>query len=158
MSDILPPQLVGVQQSSLYVKVRTIATVIAGLWLIMAVTGLGFFSGGTTSLAFSLILMYGTGAALIVVIAAIYRGVKKSAIRRAETAPADTAALAFIDATRSASEELKAALRPAPPTGRAYAPVGRSVGPAVSMTEAVAAAREASADRKSTRLNSSHWE
>ena len=144
MSDILPPQLVGVHQSSLYVKVRKIVTVIAAVWLIMAVTGLGFFSGGTTSLAFSLILMYGTGAAIIVVIAAVYRGIKMSAIRRSETAPEDTAALAFIDTTRSAADELLAALRPAPPTGRAYAPAARTVGPAVSMIEAVAAARAAS--------------
>ncbi|WP_181032596.1 MULTISPECIES: hypothetical protein [unclassified Arthrobacter] len=118
-------------------------TVISGAWLILAVTGFGFFSGGTTSLAFSLILMYATGAALIIVIAAIYRAVKNSAIRRSETAPEDTAALAFIDTTRSAADELLAALRPAPPTGRAYDPAARTVGPAVSMIEAVAAARAA---------------
>ena len=144
MSDILPPQLNGAQQSSLYVKIRTIVTVISGVWLILALTGFGFFSGGTTSLALSLILMYATGAALIVVIAAVYRAVKKTALRRSETAPEDTAALAFIDTTRSAANELLAALRPAPPTGRAYDPSGRAVGPAVSMIDAVAAARAAS--------------
>ncbi|MET4061581.1 hypothetical protein ABIB35_003154 [Arthrobacter sp. UYP6] len=144
MSDILPPQLVGVQQRSLYVKARTVLTVISSVWLVMAVTGVGFFSGGTTSLALSLILLYGTGVALIVVIAGIYRLVKKSAVRRAESVPDDTAALAFVDTTRSATEELRAALRPPAATGRQYAPVARTVGPAVSMSDAVAAARAAS--------------
>ena len=144
MSDILPPQLVGVQQRSLYVKARAVLTVISIVWLVMAVTGFGFFSGGTTSLALSLVLLYGTGVALVVVIAGIYRLVKKSAVRRAESVPDDTAALAFVDATRSATEELRAALRPPAATGRQYAPVTRTVGPAVSMSDAVAAARAAS--------------
>ena len=144
MSDILPPQLVGVQQRSLYVKARAVLTVISIVWLVMAVTGFGFFSGGTTSLALSLVLLYGTGVALVVVIAGIYRLVKKSAVRRAESVPDDTAALAFVDTTRSATEELRAALRPPAATGRQYAPVVRTMGPAVSMSDAVAAARAAS--------------
>ena len=124
MPDILPPQLVGAQQRPLYVKVRTALTVISSLWLIAAITGLGFFSGGTTSLALSLVLLYGTGMALIVVIAAIYRVVKNSAIKRAETAPADVAAGAFVDTARMASVELRAALRPPAATGKPqFAPV-----------------------------------
>lgn len=124
MPDILPPQLVGAQQRPLYVKVRTALTVISSLWLIAAITGLGFFSGGTTSLALSLVLLYGTGMALIVVIAAIYRVVKNSAIKRTETAPEDAAAGAFVDTARMASVELRAALRPPAATGKPqFAPV-----------------------------------
>jgi hypothetical protein len=129
--DILPPQLVGVQQRPLYVKVRTALTVISSIWLLMAITGFGFFSGGTTSLALSLVLLYGTGTALIVVMAAVYRLVKNSAVKRTETAPDDTAAVVFVDTARSASEELLAALRPAAATGRPSAVSPRTVRAAV---------------------------
>jgi hypothetical protein len=129
--DILPPQLVGVQQRPLYVKVRTALTVISSIWLLMAITGFGFFSGGTTSLALSLVLLYGTGMALIVVMAAVYRLVKNSAVKRTETAPDDTAAVVFVDTARSASEELLAALRPAAATGRPSAVSPRTVRAAV---------------------------
>ncbi|WP_342022211.1 hypothetical protein AAE021_10125 [Arthrobacter citreus] len=131
MPDILPPQLVGVQQRPLYVKVRTALTVISSIWLLMAITGFGFFSGGTTSLALSLVLLYGTGMALIVVMAAVYRLVKNSAVKRTETAPDDTAAVVFVDTARSASEELLAALRPAAATGRPSAVSTRTVRAAV---------------------------
>ena len=142
MPDILPPQLVGVQQRSLYIKARTVLTVISCLWLLMAITGIGFFSGGTTSLAFSLTLLYGTGIALIVVIAAIYRFVQKFLLQRADRTQEHTAAVALVDTARSASQEFRAALRPPAPTGR-YAPAVRNVGPGVPMTDAVAAARRA---------------
>lgn len=142
MPDILPPQLVGVQQRSLYVKARTVLTVISCVWLLMAITGIGFFSGGTTSLAFSLILLYGTGMALIVVIAAIYRFTQKYLLRRAERTQEHTAAVALVDTARSATQEFRAALRPPAATGQ-YAPAVRNVGPGVPMTDAVAAARRA---------------
>lgn len=132
MPDILPPQLVGVHQRPLYVKVRTALTIVSIIWLLLAITGVGFFSGGTTSLALSLVLLYGTGTALIVVIAAIYRLVKNSAVKRTETAPDDTAAVAFVDTARSATEELLAALRPAAATGRPAAASPRVVRAAVS--------------------------
>lgn len=142
MPDILPPQLVGVQQRSLYIKARTVLTVISCLWLLMAITGIGFFSGGTTSLAFSLTLLYGTGIALIVVLAAIYRYAQKFLLQRAERTQEHTAAVALVDTARSATQEFRAALRPPAATGR-YAPAVRNVGPGVPMTDAVAAARRA---------------
>ena len=92
MPDILPPQLAGVQQRPFYVKVRSVITVLSAVWLILAIAGYGFFSGGTTSLALSLTLMYGTGMALLVVVSALYRLLKRSAMRRTEAAPEDTAA------------------------------------------------------------------
>lgn len=108
----------------------------------MAITGIGFFSGGTTSLAFSLTLLYGTGIALIVVLAAIYRYVQKFLLQRAERTQEHTAAVALVDTARSATQEFRAALRPPAATGR-YAPAVRNVGPGVPMTDAVAAARRA---------------
>ena len=123
MPDFLPPKVVGVQQRPLYLRVRSILTIFSALWLISAIIGLGFFSGGTTSLAFSLILLYGTGAALLVVISAIYRAVSRAARQRVETAPDDNAATVFVDTTRSATEEIMAALRPAAPSGRPAAAV-----------------------------------
>ena len=150
MPDILPPQLVGVQQRPLYVKVRTIVTVAASIWMVLAITGFGFFSGGTTSLALSLVLLYGTGAALIVVISAVYRLVNRSAVKRAEAAPEDTKAIVFVDTARSATEELLAALRPAAATGRPqYAPASpRTVRPAVSSETAAAVAASAPAAKQ----------
>ena len=109
----------------------------------MAITGFGFFSGGTTSLALSLVLLYGTGAALIVVSAAVYRFVKNSAVKRTETAPDDTAAVVFVDTARSATDELLAALRPAAATGRPSAVSPRTVREAVSSTATTAAAATA---------------
>ncbi|MBP3037090.1 hypothetical protein J2M53_12640 [Arthrobacter sp. zg-ZUI100] len=151
MPDILPPQLVGVQQRPLYVKVRTTATVVASIWMVLAITGFGFFSGGTTSLALSLVLLYGTGVALIVVICAVYRLVNRSAVKRAEVAPEDTKAIVFVDTARSATEELLAALRPAAATGRPqYAPASpRTVRPAVSSETAAAVAASAPAAKQS---------
>ena len=150
MPDILPPQLVGVQQRPLYVKVRTIVTVAASIWMVLAITGFGFFSGGTTSLALSLVLLYGTGAALIVVISAVYRLVNRSAVKRAEAAPEDTKAIVFVDTARSATEELLAALRPAAATGRPqYAPASpRTVRPAVASETAAAVAASAPAAKQ----------
>lgn len=113
MPEIMPPQLAGVQQRPFYVKVRSVITAVSVLWLILAVAGYGSFSGGTTSLALSLALMYGTGMAILVVAAALYRLVKRSAVRRIESAPQDAAASAFVDATRFAAEEIRAALSPA---------------------------------------------
>ncbi|MCC3276996.1 MULTISPECIES: hypothetical protein [unclassified Arthrobacter] len=106
------------QQRPLYIRVRSILTILSTLWLIAAVIGLGFFSGGTTSLAFSLILLYTTGGALLVVVSAIYRFVTRAARQRVETVPEDNAAAVFVDTTRSATEEIMAALRPAAPAGR----------------------------------------
>ncbi|MDN3905200.1 hypothetical protein [Arthrobacter sp. YD2] len=106
------------QQRPLYIRVRSILTIISTLWLVLAIIGVGFFSGGTTSLALSLILLYGTGAALLVVITAIYRYVSRAARQRVETMPDDNAAAVFVDTTRSATEEIMAALRPAAPAGR----------------------------------------
>ena len=123
MPDFLPPKVVGVQQRPLYIRVRTTLTILSTLWLILAVIGVGFFSGGTTSLALSLVLLYGTGAALLVVIAAIYRGVSRAARQRVETVPDDSAAAAFVDTARSATQEIMAALRPAAPAGRPAVPV-----------------------------------
>ncbi|MGW9402364.1 hypothetical protein ACWGQ2_00175 [Arthrobacter sp. NPDC055585] len=112
MPEIMPPQLAGVQQRPFYVKARSIITAVSILWLILAVAGYGSFSGGTTSLALSLALMYGTGMAILVVASALYRLVKRSAVRRIETAPQDAAAAAFVDATRFAAEEIRSALSP----------------------------------------------
>ena len=150
MPDILPPQLVGVQQRPLYVKVRTIVTVAASIWMVLAITGFGFFSGGTTSLALSLVLLYGTGAALIVVISAVYRLVNRSAVKRAEAAPQDTKAIVFVGTARSATEELLAALRPAAATGRPqYAPASpRTVRPAAASETAAAVAASAPAAKQ----------
>ncbi|MCQ1947928.1 hypothetical protein [Arthrobacter sp. zg-Y1116] len=106
------------QQRPLYIRVRSILEILSTLWLISAVIGIGFFSGGTTSLAFSLILLYGTGAALLVVITALYRVLSRAARQRVEAAPDDNAAAVFVDTTRSATEEIMAALRPAAPYGR----------------------------------------
>ena len=117
--DFLPPKVVGVQQRPLYIRVRSILTVLSTLWLILAIIGVGFFSGGTTSLALSLVLLYGTGAALLVVVSAIYRYVSRGARQRVETKPEGGAAAVFVDTTRSATEEILAALRPASPSGRA---------------------------------------
>ena len=113
MPEIMPPQLAGVQQRPFYVKARSVITAVSVLWLILAVAGYGSFSGGTTSLALSLALMYGTGIAILVVASALYRLVKRSALRRTESAPQDAAAAAFVDATRFAAEEIRAALSPA---------------------------------------------
>ena len=113
MPEIMPPQLAGVQQRPFYVKARSVITAVSVLWLILAVAGYGSFSGGTTSLALSLALMYGTGMAILVVASALYRLVKRSAVRRIESAPQDAAAAAFVDATRFAAEEIRAALSPA---------------------------------------------
>lgn len=150
MPDILPPQLVGAQQRPLYVKVRTAITVISCVWLILAITDFGFFSGGTTSLALSLVLLYGTGAALIVVIAAVYRLVNKSALKRTETAPEDTAAVAFLGTTRSATEEVRSALRPPAATGRPHpAPVSpRTVRPAASVSASDTATTQPAAQKQ----------
>ncbi|MER2133506.1 MAG: hypothetical protein ABS910_02365 [Arthrobacter sp.] len=120
MPEIMPPQLAGVQQRPFYVKARSLITAVSVLWLILAAAGYGSFSGGTTSLALSLALMYGTGIAILVVAAALYRLVKRSAVRRTESAPQDAAAAAFVDATRFAAEEIRAALSPAR-AGRALA-------------------------------------
>lgn len=133
MPEIMPPQLAGVQQRPFYVKVRSVITAVSVVWLVLAVAGYGSFSGGTTSLALSLALMYGTGIAILVVAAAIYRLVKRSAVRRMEHAPEDAAAAAFIDATRFAAEEIRAALTPARPGSR----------PAVSVWSAAADQRAA---------------
>ncbi|WP_146363467.1 hypothetical protein [Arthrobacter yangruifuii] len=111
------------QQLPLYVRVRSVLEIVCTLWLIFAVVGVGFFSGGTTSLALSLILLYGTGAALLVVIAALYRILTKAALQRVEAVPDDNAAAVFVDTTRSATEEIMAALRPATPRGRSIASV-----------------------------------
>ena len=97
-------------------------TIISIVWLMMAITGFGFFSGGTTSLALSLILMYGTGLALIVVAAAVYRLLKQAAVRRSGVVPEDTAAPAEAGTGPSAADELLAALRPQAGTGRWYVP------------------------------------
>ncbi len=129
----MPPQLAGVQQRPFYVKARSVITAVSVVWLVLAVAGYGSFSGGTTSLALSLALMYGTGIAILVVAAAIYRLVKRSAVRRMEHAPEDAAAAAFIDATRFAAEEIRAALTPARPGSR----------PAVSAWSAAADQRAA---------------
>lgn len=118
MPDILPPQLADVQQRPFYVKVRSVLTVVSTVWLILAIAGYGFFSGGTTSLALSLTLMYGTGMALLVVASALYRLLKRSAVHRTETAPDDAAAAVFLDATRSATEEIMEALLPSRQPGR----------------------------------------
>ncbi|MCQ2001836.1 hypothetical protein [Arthrobacter zhaoxinii] len=123
MPDFLPPKVVGVQQRPLYLRVRSILIILSTLWLISAVIGVGFFSGGTTSLAFSLILLYGTGAALLVVISALYRVLSRAALQRVVAAPDDNAAAVFVDTTRSATEEIMAALRPATPRGRPAASV-----------------------------------
>ena len=133
MPEIMPPQLAGVQQRPFYVKARSVITAVSVVWLVLAVAGYGSFSGGTTSLALSLALMYGTGIAILVVAAAIYRLVKRSAVRRMEHAPEDAAAAAFIDATRFAAEEIRAALTPARPGSR----------PAVSAWSAAADQRAA---------------
>ena len=117
MPEFLPPKVVGVQQRPLYIRVRTILTILSTLWLIFAIIGVGFFSGGTTSLAFSLILLYTTGAALLVVISAVYRFLTRAARQRVETVPEDSAAAVFVDTARSATEEIMAALRPAAATG-----------------------------------------
>jgi len=114
----MPPQLAGVQQRPFYVKARSVITAVSVVWLVLAVAGYGSFSGGTTSLALSLTLMYGTGVAILVVVAAVYRMVKRSAVRRIEHAPEDAAAAAFIDATHFAAEEIRAALTPARPGSR----------------------------------------
>ncbi|MCC3303019.1 hypothetical protein [Arthrobacter sp. zg-Y895] len=106
------------QQRPLYIRVRSILEILSTLWLISAVIGIGFFSGGTTSLAFSLILLYGTGASLLIVISALYRVLNRAARERVEAAPDDSAAAVFVDTTRSATEEIMAALRPASPHGR----------------------------------------
>ena len=116
MPEFLPPKVVGVQQRPLYIRVRTILTILSTLWLVFAIIGVGFFSGGTTSLAFSLILLYTTGAALLVVISAVYRFLTRAARQRVETVPEDSAAAVFIDTARSATEEIMAALRPAAAT------------------------------------------
>ncbi len=118
MPEIMPPQLAGVQQRPFYVKARSVITAVSVVWLVLAVAGYGSFSGGTTSLALSLALMYGTGVAILVVVSAAYRLVKRSAVRRVEHAPEDAAAAAFIDATRFAAEEIRAALTPARPGTR----------------------------------------
>ncbi|WP_152969910.1 hypothetical protein [Arthrobacter sp. Edens01] len=112
MPEILPPQFAGVQQRPFYVKARSVITAVSVVWLVLAVAGYGSFSGGTTSLALSLALMYGTGVAILVVASALYRLVKRSAVRRTENAPQDHAAAVFVDATRFAAEELKFALAP----------------------------------------------
>ncbi|MBF4992922.1 hypothetical protein ITX31_02205 [Arthrobacter gandavensis] len=114
----MPPQLAGVQQRPFYVKARSVITAVSLVWLVLAVAGYGSFSGGTTSLALSLAMMYGTGVAIVVVASAAYRLLKRSAVRRAEHAPEDAAAAAFIDATRFAAEEIRAALTPARPGAR----------------------------------------
>ncbi|MCC9198083.1 hypothetical protein QNO08_05060 [Arthrobacter sp. zg-Y820] len=116
----------------------------------MAITDFGFFSGGTTSLALSLVLLYGTGAALIVVIAAVYRLVNKWALKRTETAPEDTAAVAFLGTTRSATEEVRSALRPPAATGRPHpAPVSpRTVRPAASVSASDTAATKPAAQKQ----------
>ena len=123
MPDFLPPKVVGVQQRPLYIRVRSILEILSTLWLVSAVIGVGFFSGGTTSLAFSLILLYGTGAALLVVITALYRVLSRAARQRVEAVPEDNAAAVFVDTARSATEEILAALRPA----AAYARPGTTV-------------------------------
>ncbi|MCC9176029.1 hypothetical protein [Arthrobacter sp. zg-Y179] len=105
------------QQRPLYIRVRSILEILSTLWLISAVIGVGFFSGGTTSLAFSLILLYSTGAALLVVISALYRVLSRAARQRVEAVPDDSAAAVFVDTTRSATEEIMAALRSAAPHG-----------------------------------------
>ncbi|MER1997256.1 MAG: hypothetical protein ABTA24_12280 [Arthrobacter sp.] len=153
MPEIMPPQLAGVQQRPFYVKARSVITAVSILWLILAVAGYGSFSGGTTSLALSLALMYGTGVAILVVAAAVYRLIKRSALRRAESAPQDAAAAAFVDATRFAAEEIRAALSPARP-GRAPAASAWSAGaeqraaavPVLREPGAPAAVRDAAAD------------
>lgn len=118
MPEIMPPQLAGVQQRPFYVKARSVITVVSLVWLVLAVAGYGSFSGGTTSLALSLAMMYGTGVAILVVVSAAYRLLKRSAVRRVEHSPEDAAAAAFIDATRFAAEEIRAALTPARPGTR----------------------------------------
>lgn len=107
----------GVQQRPFYLRARTVLTWISAIWLAAAVLGIGFFSGGTTNLALSLALLYGTGMALVVVIFALYRWLSGSARRRNAAAPDDAAAAAFVDATRLAQEELWAALLPPRPVG-----------------------------------------
>ncbi|CEA07577.1 hypothetical protein BN1051_00893 [Arthrobacter saudimassiliensis] len=107
----------GVQQRPFYHRARTVLTWISAIWLAAAVLGIGFFSGGTTNLALSLALLYGTGMALVVVIFALYRWLSGSARRRNAAVPDDAAAAAFVDATRLAQEELWAALLPPRPVG-----------------------------------------
>jgi len=141
----LPPQLAGVQQRPFYVKARTVLTAVSTAWLILAIAGYGSFSGGTTSLALSLSLMYGTGIAILVVVSALYRLLKRSAVRRSESVPEDSAAAVFLDATRSATEELLDALAPS----RAQR-LPSSVLPAAASRDAVATA----ATTKETELQS----
>ncbi|MCC3283861.1 MULTISPECIES: hypothetical protein [Arthrobacter] len=144
MPDILPPQLAGVQQRPFYVKARTVLTAVSTAWLILAIAGYGSFSGGTTSLALSLSLMYGTGIAILVVASALYRLLKRSAVRRSESVPEDSAAAVFLDATRSATEELLDALAPSRaqrlPSSVLPAAVSRDAGaPAAAASPAAAA-------------------
>ena len=120
MPEIVPPKFAGVQQRPLYQRVRTVLTVLSILWLVFAVSGLGSFSGGTTSLALSLVLLYGTGIALLIVIFAVYRAVRNFAALRA--GGQNGAAAVFVDTVRSAARELRSALYPAPPSGRPGVP------------------------------------
>lgn len=124
MPQFLPPKFAGVQQRPLYQRVRTVLTVLSILWLVFAVIGLGSFSGGTTSLALSLILLYGTGIALLIVLFAAYQAVRNFAAARA--GGESGAAAVFVDTVRSATRELRSALHPAPPSGRPGAPAPKA--------------------------------
>ncbi|MCQ1951539.1 hypothetical protein NNX28_16590 [Arthrobacter sp. zg-Y859] len=142
------------QQRPLYIRVRSILEILSTLWLISAVIGVGFFSGGTTSLAFSLILLYSTGAALLVVISALYRVLSRAARQRVEAVPDDSAAAVFVDTTRSATEEIMAALRPAAPYGTPGASVRMpstvdALDVAAALTARTAALTSAAAAEKS---------
>ncbi|MFZ3451976.1 hypothetical protein [Arthrobacter sp. 7Tela_A1] len=88
------------------------------LWVAAGLLGLGFFSGGTTSLVLAVVLLYGTGACLAVVGWLAFRALRLRAARRAAEEPDATAARDFLAAEEFARAEIRAALFPEGATGR----------------------------------------
>ncbi|MER2137802.1 MAG: hypothetical protein ABS909_08095, partial [Arthrobacter sp.] len=90
---------------------------LSAAWVAAALLGVGAFSGGTTSLVGAAVLIYGTGAALAVVGWLAWRAISLRVRRRADAAPARSAARELLAATASAREEFLQALFPAGATG-----------------------------------------
>lgn len=148
MPELLPPKLAGVQQRLLYQRVRTVVTVLSILWLVFAVIGFGSFSGGTTSLALALVLLYGTVVALLVVIAAAYRGLRRFAAER--IGAGNSAAAVVVDTARSAARELRMAFNPAPPSGRPVSPAQRPAGQPAQTAAADRLAQQRKTEQRKT--------
>lgn len=133
------------------------------LWVAAALLGLGFFSGGTTSLVLAAVLLYGTGTCLAVVGWLAFRALRLRAARRAAEKRDAAAARDFLAAAEFARAEIRAALFPEGATGRparsATAPAPAPAGPRSAARPSTKSpickkARRKSAPSKSTPGNS----